>query len=55
MTSWLVVRVEAGPASDASVSMQPHRREISYQVSLPARPHPDDRQIERKPKHPAAL
>ena len=56
MTSWLGVRVEAGPASDASVSMQPHRREFSYQVSFagpPATRRPTNRtQVKAAPAEP---
>ena len=48
MTSWPGDRVEAGPASDASVSMQPHRRESPIKSASPARPRPGGRQIERR-------
>src|ERR671936_194093 len=50
VASWLVDRVEAGPASDASVSMQPHRRESPIKSASPARPQPAGRRIERRPK-----
>jgi hypothetical protein len=38
VASWLVDRVEAGLASDASLWMHPHRREFSYQVSFAGPP-----------------